>query len=65
MWNGSLEKCLYSDNYFLDILQRLKIMIDVASALEYLHFGYSTPIVHCDIKPSNVFVKRKHGRASE
>lgn len=56
MSNGSLEKCLYSDNYFLDILQRLKIMIDVASALEYLHFGYSTPIVHCDIKPSNVLL---------
>lgn len=50
------QKCLYSDNYFLDILQRLKIMIDVASALEYLHFGYSTPIVHCDIKPSNVLL---------
>lgn len=56
MSNGSLEKCLYSDNYFLDILQRLNIMIDVASALEYLHFGYSTPIVHCDIKPSNVLL---------
>ncbi|KAK2637934.1 hypothetical protein Ddye_025729 [Dipteronia dyeriana] len=56
MPNGSLEKGLYSDEYFLDILQRLNILIDVASALEYLHFGYSVPVVHCDIKPSNVLL---------
>ncbi|KAH7568757.1 hypothetical protein JRO89_XS06G0045300 [Xanthoceras sorbifolium] len=56
MPNGSLEKWLYSHNYFLDILQRLNIMIDVASALEYLHHGYRTPIVHSDIKPSNVML---------
>ncbi|GAY64667.1 hypothetical protein CUMW_235190 [Citrus unshiu] len=56
MPQGSLEKCLYLSNYILDIFQRLDIMIDVASALEYLHFGYSTPIIHCDLKPSNVLL---------
>ncbi|KAH7568709.1 hypothetical protein JRO89_XS06G0035300 [Xanthoceras sorbifolium] len=56
MPNGSLEKCLYSGNCFLDILHRLNIMIDVASALEYLHFGYSIPIIHCDLKPNNVLL---------
>ncbi|XP_059283051.1 probable LRR receptor-like serine/threonine-protein kinase At3g47570 isoform X2 [Lycium ferocissimum] len=56
MPNGSLEKCLYSHNYFLDILQRLSIMIDVACALEYLHHGCSLPVIHCDLKPSNVLL---------
>ncbi|KAL8512489.1 hypothetical protein ACS0TY_018820 [Phlomoides rotata] len=56
MPNASLEKWLYSHNLFLDARQRLDILIDVASALEYLHLGYSTPIVHCDLKPSNVLL---------
>ncbi|CAN4091993.1 unnamed protein product [Withania somnifera] len=56
MPNGSLEKYLYSHNYFLDISQRLSIMIDVACALEYLHHGCSLPVIHCDIKPSNVLM---------
>ncbi|PHT63607.1 hypothetical protein T459_32542 [Capsicum annuum] len=56
MSNGSLEKYLYSHNYFLDIRQRLSIMIDVACALEYLHHGCSSPVIHCDLKPSNVLL---------
>ncbi|XP_009799274.1 uncharacterized protein LOC107780809 isoform X2 [Nicotiana tabacum] len=59
MPNGSLEKWLHSDDYFLDIIQRLDVMIDVASALEYLHHGCSTVIVHCDLKPSNVLLDEK------
>ncbi|KAK6151922.1 hypothetical protein DH2020_014557 [Rehmannia glutinosa] len=56
MPNGSLEKWLYSDDIFLDIIQRISIMIDVASALQYLHHGQTTPVVHCDLKPSNVLL---------
>ncbi|XP_059654740.1 probable LRR receptor-like serine/threonine-protein kinase At3g47570 isoform X2 [Cornus florida] len=56
MPNGSLEKWLYSPNYFLDILQRLDIMIDLACALDYLHHGYSIPLAHCDLKPNNVLL---------
>ncbi|KAM3306497.1 hypothetical protein P3S67_013367 [Capsicum chacoense] len=56
MPNGSLEKYLYSHNYFLDTKQRLSIMIDVACALEYLHHGCSLPVIHCDVKPSNVLL---------
>ncbi|KAM3309273.1 putative LRR receptor-like serine/threonine-protein kinase isoform X1 [Capsicum chacoense] len=56
MPNGTLDKWLYSHNLFLSLLQRLDIMIDVASAMDYLHNGYSTPVVHCDLKPSNVLL---------
>ena len=56
MLNGTLDKWLYNHNFFLDMLQRLSIMIDVASAIDYLHNGYSTPVVHCDLKPSNVLL---------
>ncbi|KAL7243540.1 hypothetical protein ACSBR1_015858 [Camellia fascicularis] len=56
MPNGSLEKWLYNPGYCLDILDRMNIMINVALALEYLHHGYSTPVVHCDVKPSNVLL---------
>lgn len=33
MPRGSLEKWLYLHNYFLDILQRLNVMIDVSNVL--------------------------------
>ncbi|XP_047332311.1 receptor kinase-like protein Xa21 isoform X2 [Impatiens glandulifera] len=56
MPNGSLDKWLYSHNYFLDMLKRLDIMIDVACALEYLHYGFISPLAHCDLKPSNVLL---------
>ncbi|KAI4357157.1 hypothetical protein L6164_001124 [Bauhinia variegata] len=56
MPNGSIENWLYSHNNFLDFLQRLNIMIDVASALEYLHHSSPISVVHCDIKPSNILL---------
>ncbi|XP_057802964.1 probable LRR receptor-like serine/threonine-protein kinase At3g47570 [Salvia miltiorrhiza] len=56
MPKGNLEKWLYSHNYCLNMMERLNIMIDVAFALEYLHHGYSMPIVHSDLKPSNVLL---------
>lgn len=31
-------------------------MIDVASVLEYLHYGSSMTTAHCDLKPSNVLL---------
>ncbi|KAK4478957.1 hypothetical protein RD792_014464 [Penstemon davidsonii] len=58
MPNGNLEKWLYSPNSHSNIGQRLGIMIYVASALEYLHQGCSSPIVHCDIKPSNILLDK-------
>lgn len=40
----------------LNLLQRINIAIDVASALDYLHNHCEAPIVHCDIKPSNILL---------
>ncbi|KAL0290072.1 UNVERIFIED_CONTAM: putative LRR receptor-like serine/threonine-protein kinase, partial [Sesamum angustifolium] len=56
MHNENLDKWLHSSNCFLNFEQRLGTMIDVASAVEYLHDGYSSPIVHSDLKPSNVLL---------
>ncbi|KAK4484684.1 hypothetical protein RD792_007273 [Penstemon davidsonii] len=53
---GNLQKWLYSPNFRSNIGQRLGIVIDVASALEYLHQGCSFPIAHCDIKPNNILL---------
>jgi len=56
MSNGSLERWLYSSNYCLNLLQRVNIMVDVASALDYLHHGQSKSVIHCDLKPSNILL---------
>ncbi|KAH0648407.1 hypothetical protein KY285_033655 [Solanum tuberosum] len=56
MPNENLECWLHSTDKFLDITQRLKVMIDVASAVEYLHGGHLFVVVHCDLKPSNILL---------
>ncbi|KAH9707101.1 putative LRR receptor-like serine/threonine-protein kinase [Citrus sinensis] len=59
MVNGSLEEWLHPNREALknlNLLQRLSIAVDVASALDYLHHYCETPIVHCDLKPSNVLL---------
>uniref|UniRef100_A0A6J1CXN3 non-specific serine/threonine protein kinase n=1 Tax=Momordica charantia TaxID=3673 RepID=A0A6J1CXN3_MOMCH len=62
MPNGNLETWLHrrgndsrSDRW-LTLKQRIDIALDVAAAMEYLHHGLETPVVHCDLKPSNVLL---------
>ncbi|KAF8025730.1 hypothetical protein BT93_F2536 [Corymbia citriodora subsp. variegata] len=68
MENGSLEQWLhpnatsYHQNELpkkLNFIQRINIAIDVASALNYLHHQCHIPIVHCDLKPSNILLDAK------
>ncbi|GJZ99714.1 receptor kinase-like protein Xa21 [Tanacetum coccineum] len=58
MPNGSLHDWLHSNanKPRLDLLQRINILINVASALDYLHNHCLTTIVHGDLKPSNVLL---------
>jgi len=39
---------------------RIQIAIDVANALEYLHFYCDPPLYHGDVKPSNVFLDKNY-----
>ncbi|KAM3701951.1 hypothetical protein ACB098_05G212600 [Castanea mollissima] len=62
MPNGNLENWLHDlETDFgqvkmqnLNLLQRINIAIDVACALDYLHHHCPMPVVHCDLKPSNI-----------
>ncbi|KAL3536503.1 hypothetical protein ACH5RR_004964 [Cinchona calisaya] len=62
MSNGNLDQWLHPTNNdicqpsSLDIVQRLNIAMDIASALDYLHNYCEKPIVHCDLKPSNILL---------
>lgn len=62
MENGNLESWIHGNRgdeenrSGLSLKQRIDIAVDVASAMEYLHHGCEAPIVHCDLKPSNVLL---------
>nr|DAD39981.1 TPA_asm: hypothetical protein HUJ06_014304 [Nelumbo nucifera] len=60
MSNGSLDKWLHPEDtesgLSLNLTQRLNIAIDVASAMDYLHNDCDPPVVHCDLKPSNILL---------
>ncbi|KAI8564686.1 hypothetical protein RHMOL_Rhmol03G0200800 [Rhododendron molle] len=60
MSNGSLQECLlYRKCVELkEWKNRFKIAIEVAKGLEYLHHCCDPPVIHGDVKPSNVLLDR-------
>lgn len=64
MSNGCLHRWLHRDVDLsqkwggLTLTQRLNIAVDVADALDYLHNNCEPPIVHCDLKPSNILLNQ-------
>uniref|UniRef100_A0A7N0ZRQ7 Protein kinase domain-containing protein n=1 Tax=Kalanchoe fedtschenkoi TaxID=63787 RepID=A0A7N0ZRQ7_KALFE len=57
MANGSLKDHLHAaDRSPLSWQTRIQIAIDVANALEYLHFYCDPPLCHRDIKSSNILL---------
>jgi hypothetical protein len=62
MPNGSLDMWIHPSLHqgrprrVLSLGQRISIAADVASALDYLHNQLIPPLIHCDLKPSNVLL---------
>ncbi|XP_030929087.1 putative receptor-like protein kinase At3g47110 [Quercus lobata] len=64
MANGSLDIWLHPEldnenqSRNLSLLQRINVALDVAFAIDYLHNYSVQPIIHCDLKPSNVLLDK-------
>ncbi|CAN6338890.1 unnamed protein product [Urochloa humidicola] len=56
MPKGSLDKHLYSADNILSWSVRYKIVLEIASAVLYLHQEWEQCVLHRDIKPSNVML---------
>ncbi|CAH9106797.1 unnamed protein product [Cuscuta europaea] len=58
MPNRSLQESLFSETNLvgLDWERRFDIILDVAKALSFLHLECDPPVVHGDVKPSNVLL---------
>ncbi|KAK0598006.1 hypothetical protein LWI29_030731 [Acer saccharum] len=63
MANGNLESHLLDEeSSTADVLSwegRLRIATETAEGLEYLHSGCKPPIIHRDVKPTNILLSEK------
>nr|DAD40011.1 TPA_asm: hypothetical protein HUJ06_014334 [Nelumbo nucifera] len=56
MSNGSLANLLFKSEKRPCWDDRLRIALDVAKGILYLHEECEAPIIHCDIKPQNILM---------
>ncbi|KAI4353162.1 hypothetical protein L6164_002132 [Bauhinia variegata] len=56
MSNGSLAKLLFGATRRLYWDERVRIALDIARGILYLHEECEAPIIHCDIKPENILM---------
>ncbi|KAL7249382.1 hypothetical protein ACSBR1_011556 [Camellia fascicularis] len=56
MSNGSLAELLFKSTRHPDWKERIRIALNVARGILYLHDECETPIIHCDIKPQNILM---------
>ncbi|CAL5029852.1 unnamed protein product [Urochloa decumbens] len=62
MANGSLDMWVHPKLHenclkrVLSLDERIRIAVDVASALDYMHNQLAPPLIHCDLKPANVLL---------
>ncbi|CAL9782691.1 unnamed protein product [Musa acuminata subsp. burmannicoides] len=56
--NGSLEEKLHGDKvkHLLPWDKRFKVAVGIAEALSYLHHGCPQPVIHRDVKSSNILL---------
>ncbi|ERM96729.1 hypothetical protein AMTRI_Chr11g157060 [Amborella trichopoda] len=59
---GSLEDNLHGDKkdkFVIPWAERFKVAVGVAEALDYLHSGHSQPVIHRDVKSSNILLSEE------
>ncbi|KAI3468046.1 hypothetical protein Pfo_024709 [Paulownia fortunei] len=56
MSSGSLANLLFQSERRPDWHERVRIALDVARGILYLHEECEAPIIHCDIKPQNILM---------
>ncbi|KAF0893545.1 hypothetical protein E2562_026680 [Oryza meyeriana var. granulata] len=59
MRGGSVSSFIFGHPKMAPWTWRAKATISIARGLEYLHYGCTFPIIHCNIKPSNILPDHK------